>query len=303
MRMLHDVKLSSIDLNLLVVLEALLAERQVTRAAARVGLSQSATSHALARLRELYGDPLLVRSGSQMALTPRAIALWPSVHRSLSDLRATITGEPAFEPRSAQRVFRLGAVDYAQAALLPRLLPLLEQKAPGIDLEIVNAPNVLEQVHDGHVDLAFVVDSNVPSPLQSLELFADGFVCMVRKNHPSVKAKLSLPQYLALRHVVVAPSGSPGSVVDTELAKRGKSRRVALRVPSFLVAPVVVSKSDFIHTGPERLARRLAAIHPIRLLAPPLPLPQFTLSMVWHARLTSDPAHMWLRAAVANAMQ
>jgi DNA-binding transcriptional LysR family regulator len=303
MHAMHDMKLSSIDMNLLVVLEALLVERHVTRAATRVGLSQSATSHALSRLRELYRDPLLVRSGSKFSLTPRALALLPAVTRNLSELHATITGEPAFEPRTAQRVFRLAAVDYAQALLLPQLLAFLEQEAPGIDLSIVHGPDHLEQLDEGQADLALTIGTTVPKPLHSQVLFEDGFVCMVRNKHPTVKHKLSLAEYLRLRHIVVAPSGAPGSVVDSELEKRGKQRRVALRVPSFLVAPLVVSKSDFINTGPERLARRLATIHPVRLLPAPLPLPPFTYSLVWHARLDTDPAHVWLRHAVARLLK
>ena len=299
---MHSPKLSSIDLNLLVVLEALLSERHVTRAAARVGLSQSATSHALTRLRALYRDPLLVRSAGKLALTPRAHAVVPVVTRALAELHGTITGEPAFEPRASERVFRVGAHDYAQAAVLPLLLSHMEQEAPGIGLSFVHAPNLTELLAEGQLDLAFHVGA-VPSPLQQQTLFSEGFVCMVRKQHPSVKSKLTLAQYLSQRHIVVAPSGAPGSVVDTELAKRGKQRRVALHVSSFLVVPVLVIKSDLISTGPERLARRFATVYPVRLLPPPLPLPRFTFSMVWHARVENDPAHVWLRNTIASLLR
>jgi DNA-binding transcriptional LysR family regulator len=303
MYMVHDGKLSSIDLNLLVVLEALLHERHVTRAAARVGLSQSATSHALTRLRELYGDPLLVRSGSKLALTPRAHALVPVIARALAELHGTITGEPGFEPNASERTFRLGADDYSQAMLVPPLLARLEREAPGVNLSFVHGPNLLDQLGEGQLDLALVVGQGVPSPLSCQPVFSDGFACMVRKQHPSVKTKLSLSEYLELRHVVVAPSGAPGSVVDSELERRGKQRRVALRVSSFLVAPVLVSNSDLISTGPERLARRFARIYPIKLLPPPLPVPRFTLNMAWHARLENDPAQMWLRRVVARILE
>jgi DNA-binding transcriptional LysR family regulator len=302
MQLMHDVKLSSIDMNLLVVLEALLSERHVTRAAARLGLSQSATSHALGRLRELYGDPLLVRSGGSFSLTPRAVALLPGLARALAELRSTIRGEPAFSPSSARRVFTLGTPDYGQAVLLPRLLPLLEREAPGIDLTIVNATNLSDRLDEGQVDLALQPSGSIASHLRSRELFMESFVCMVRKRHPTVGSKLTLSQYLELRHVLVAPQGEPGSVVDSELAKRGKRRRVALRVPGFLIVPVIVGKSDFINTGPARLAERLAALHPVRLLPPPLPIPRFGLAMAWHPRLDNDPAHLWLREAVSRAI-
>jgi DNA-binding transcriptional LysR family regulator len=266
-------------------------------------LRQSATSHALTRLRELYGDPLLVRSGSKLELTPRALALLPVITRALADLQSTITREPAFDPRSSEREFRLGADDYTQAMLVPLLLAYLEQHAPSINLSIVHAPNLLQLVDEGQVDLATTVGKVVPSPLKSQELFTEGFVCMVRKRHPAVSGKLTLSQYLSLRHLVVAPSGAPGSIVDTELEKRGKQRRVALRVSSFLVAPVLVSKTDLISTGPERLARRFATVYPLRLLPPPLPLPHFRFSIAWHPRLESDPAHLWFRDVVARILR
>lgn len=303
MHMLHDQSLSAIDLNLLVVLEALLHERHVTRAAVRVGLSQSATSHALGRLRELYGDRLLVRSGSKLQLTPRAHALLPVVARALGELHATITREPAFDARASERSFRLGADDYTQAMLLPPLLKYFEKEAPGVNVSIAQGANPYELVSEGQVDLAMVVGKNPPSPLRQQEIYTEGFICMVRNRHPTVKAQLSLSQYLGLRHLVVAPSGSPGSVVDTELDKRGKTRRVALQVPSFLVAAVVVSKSDLINTAPERLARRFATTFPLKLLPPPLPLPRFTFSITWHPRLENDPAHAWFRDVVARILK
>jgi DNA-binding transcriptional LysR family regulator len=302
MHMLHDGNLSAVDLNLLVVLEALLSERHVTRAAARVGLSQSATSHALARLRELYGDPLLVRSRGTLALTPRAHALLPLITRALGELRATITQEPAFDARASERSFRLGADDYTQALLLPALLEYFEKDAPGINVSIVQSPNPYELLLEGQVDLATHVATSAPSPLRRQELFTEGFVCMVRKHHPTVKRQLTLAQYVGLRHLVVAPSGSPGSTVDSELDKRGKKRRVALQVPSFLVAAVVVSKSNLINTAPERLARRFATTFPVKLLPPPLPLPRFTFSIAWHPRLENDPGHVWFREVIARLL-
>jgi DNA-binding transcriptional LysR family regulator len=156
-----------------------------------------------------------------LELTPRAHALAPAITRALAELQATITLEPAFDPRRSERLFRLGADDYTQAMLVPLLLAYVEQHAPGINLSIVHTPNLLELVDEGQVDLVTIVGKNVPSPLKVKQLFTEGFVCMVRKRHPSVSSKLTLSQYLGLRHLVVAPSGAPGSIVDTELEKRG----------------------------------------------------------------------------------
>jgi DNA-binding transcriptional LysR family regulator len=300
MHAMHEPNLSAVDLNLLVVLEALLSERHVTRAALRVGLSQSATSHALGRLRELYKDPLLVRSGKQLALTPTAAALLPGVSRGLSELRATLSQEPAFVPKTTRRSFALALVDYGQLLILPSVLAYLQREAPLVDLAITNEASWLEPLEAGTIDLAFFVAGKSTSALLTRPLLSDGFVCMVRKGHPLARSRepLTLAKYLTQQHVVVAPSGAPGSVVDDELARRGKSRRVALRVPNFLVAPAVVSESDFMSTLPERLAIELAKLYPVRLLAAPIPLPRFTMSLAWHARLDNDPAHRWLREAV-----
>jgi DNA-binding transcriptional LysR family regulator len=295
------VSLSSIDLNLLAVLRALLSERHVTRAASRLGLSQSATSHALARLRELYGDPLLVRSGRELQLTPRAMRLLPALEHGLRSLQAAFDPEPAFDPKSAQHRFTIGTADYMQAVLMGPLLRRLVRDAPNVDLAIVTFPNLEEQLESGAIDLALTVTGTTPRrTLLSESLFADDFACMVRNDHPIVKKKLTLERYLELRHLVVAPSGTPGSIVDTALERRGLVRRVGLRVSNFLIAPIVVCETDFINTMPTRFARQAARNYPLRLLPPPLTLPRFGLISLWHSRLDNDPAQRWLRELVSS---
>jgi DNA-binding transcriptional LysR family regulator len=300
MHMVHDRTLAAIDLNLLVVLRALLRERHVTRAAARVGLSQSAASHALARLRELLGDPLLVRQGRAQALTPRATRLLPALERGLGDLEAAIAGHPEFDPATARRRFTIGASDYLQALMIGPLLRKLAAQAPQIDLTIVVFPNLEELLESGAIDLVLTVDNQTPRAAKRETLFAEGFTCMVRRGHPEIKQRLSLKRYLAQRHLVIAPSGTPGSLVDTALERRGLERRVALRVTNFLIAPVVVSETDLINTMPTRLARHLAKTYPLRLFPPPLELPHFEYCMSWHPRLDGDPSQRWLREFVAS---
>jgi DNA-binding transcriptional LysR family regulator len=298
MHSMHDPALSAIDLNLLVVLRALLHERQVTRAAQRVGLSQSATSHALSRLRDLCKDPLLVRRGRNLELTPRAVRLLPSLERGLSELSSVVTAEPSFDPKTARQLFTIAMADYGQGVLLTPLLSELERAAPNVDLSVVTFPNLAEMLDAGTVDLAMVVTGTIAATFSTHKLFADKFVAMVRKGHPRVPKKLTLDGYLALRHVLVAPGGAPGSIVDSELERRGLKRRVALMVSSFLIAPIVVSETDFISTAPERLARRMAERFPLRLVEPPLRLPKFAFSLAWHPRLDHDPAHQWLRRVI-----
>lgn len=301
MHMVHGSSLSSVDLNLLVVLRALLTERHVTRAAKRVGLSQSATSHALSRLRELYGDPLLVRSGRTLSLTPRAQQLLPALERGLTDLTTTLDGEPAFEAGTARRSFALGMADYMQAVMLGPLLAALEERAPLVDLTFTNPANLDELVSSGHLDLGLQVTSRHPgAALSSQRLFDDDFVCLVRENHPKIGKKLTLEAYLAARHVVIAPTGTSGSLVDSELAERGLSRRVALRVSNFLVAPIVVAETDYVSTIPRRLGMRLAERYGLRALPPPIPLPSFGFLLIWHPRLDHEPAQRWLRELVTE---
>ncbi|MDF3070572.1 MAG: nahR2 [Polyangiaceae bacterium] len=296
--MVHGTSLSAVDLNLLVVLRALLTERHVTRAAQRVGLSQSATSHALSRLRELYGDPLLVRRGRALALTPRAERLLPTLERGLSDLKAAIDGEPAFEPATARRSFTLGMADYLQAVLMGPLLCAMERAAPHVDLNVVSAPDLEEQISAGNMDLGLQVSGRRVGTLQSQALFDDDFVCLVRHGHPLIAKKLTMQSYLAARHVVVAPSGTSGSLVDTELSARGLERRVALRVSNFLVAPIVVAETDFLSTMPQRLGVKLAERYGLRALPPPIELPRFGFAMIWHPRVDLEPAQRWLRGVV-----
>jgi DNA-binding transcriptional LysR family regulator len=295
--------LAAVDVNLLVALQALLSERNVTRAAARLALSPSATSHALGRLRELYADPLLVRSGRRMDLTPRALALLPQLERGLDDLAGTLKGEPAFTPATARRAFTIAMADYSQAISLGPLVRRLQHQAPGVTVTAVAYPNSLELLDVGTVDLALLPNTTSPPPGFSVrKLLDDGFVSVVRRDHPRVPRRRRLPMatYLALDHLVVSPAGSPGSIVDSELERRGLSRRVAARVSSFLVVPLLISQSDLVSTGPERLLRRMQPHYPVRLLEPPVPLPRFDLHLVWHSRRNHDPAHAWLRELLAE---
>lgn len=300
MHMLHAQSLSAIDMNLLVVLRALLRERHVTRAAQQVGLSQSATSHALSRLRELYGDPLLVRSGRALSLTPRAASLLPKLERGLHDLEDSLRGDAPFDPAQAKLTLRLGAVDYSQSVLLAPLLVLLRKEAPGIDLQVMSYPDLVGALEAGSIDLAHIREQELPSSFSERRLYSDRFVCMLRKGHPALRKKLSVKAYLELEHVVVAPGGAPGSPIDTALARRGLTRHIALQVSSFLVAPQVVAETDMINTGPERLLRRMSAHYPVVLVPCPLPMPHFDLCLVWHSRRDHDPALGWLCDAIAR---
>jgi len=300
MHSMHGALLHGADLNLLVLLRALLRERHVTRAARSVGLSQSAASHALSRLRQLYGDPLLVRRGRALEPTPRALLLAPELEQGLSQLEGTLRQLP-FDAQQARRRFTIAAADYFQA-LLGGLMQGLRSQAPGFELRFVSFASSLPLLDTGEVDFAMSPAGPLPPGLRSSRLYGDGFVCILRKRHPLKPAgRLSLQQYLAAEHLVVAPGGSPGSFVDDELSRRGLQRRVTATVSSFLAAPAVVSESNLISTGPEGLWRRLAPLYQLKLSPVPLRVPRFEIDLVWHARRDADPAHLFLREALARA--
>lgn len=291
--------ISQIDANLLVVLDALLAESNVTRAAKRVGLSQSAMSHALGRLRDHLGDPLLVRAGRRMVLTPKAERLAPRIRHIVEEMNALLHDDEGFDPAAHTHAYRLHTTDHIQLVLLPDLDRALAEQAPGIDLHIRSiTPHSSDELRRGELDLAIGIFDDAPPDLSQQPLFADRFVCLMRKDHPAAGSKLTLDQYAALPHLLVAPRGEPRGLVDRQLAERGYRRRVARAVPHFLVAPFLVADSDYILTVSERLANTFSAYLDLHVTTPPLPLESYTLYSAWHRRHDNDPAHRWLRETI-----
>jgi len=304
----HDA-LNGVDLNLVLALDALLAERHVTRAAARLGLTQSAASHALARLRDLIGDPLLVRGArGVMVPTPRAEALAPQIHRVLSDLAGALRGE-AFDPATAKRTFRIGASDYVDLVLLPRLIERVSRLAPSVDIWIHSFVNHGdEELAAGQIDLAIGLPQGPARAAGSYEkvLFDESFTCIVRGGHALAGSRMTLARYCAASHLMVAPRSLPGSFVDTALAELGKTRRIALAVPHFLVVPYIVAGSDLVATLPNRVAGLFIETLGLATMPPPIQIPKFQLVAAWHERNHHDAPHRWLREqilAVANEIR
>lgn len=294
------MKLAKIDLNLLPLLDAILTSESVGKAAALVGLSKPAASHALARIREQIGDPILVRAGQKWVLTQRATALAPRVRAALTEARSVLSADRAFDPRELRREFRIHAADQMLSLLGLALGHAVTMAAPNVGLRFL--PLEADEAHAlrTDVDLALGVFHDLPPELRVQKLFDDAFACAVRVGHPKVKSKLTLETYLALRHVVIAPRGRPGSVVDDALAERGYARRAVRWVPYSASALEFVAESDCVVTLSERLARRLATRYQVQVLPPPLPLPPCAGAQVWHSRLDADPAHGWMRRLVAK---
>lgn len=300
---MQDVHLEELDLNLLAVLEVLLETHSVTATARRVGLTQSATSHALARLRAALGDPLLVRAGAAMVPTARATALAGPLRDALDGLRRAIAPPAPFDPRKARRTLRLASADYTEVLLVPALARRLAVVAPRIELRFVSATSdPARLVAAGEIDLftGTATPDVVRGDLRWRTLLEERFVCLVRRGHPSARRGWTLEEFAALDHCLVSPRGQPGSIVDDLLAARGLARRVAVTTTHFLVAPFVVAGSDLVLTLPERVARRFAAHLPVRVLEPPVEVPRFTVGLVWHERQHADPVHAWLREELAT---
>jgi DNA-binding transcriptional LysR family regulator len=295
--------LADLDLNLLRVLDALLLEQHLTRAAHRIGLSQPAMSHALARLRQHLGDPLFIRTPKGLLPTARATRLAGPVRSALATLEAALAGTDEFDAARAQRSFVLATADYGSFVLVPPLLSHLGRAAPGVDLWVRPvADDAYAQLAQGDAD-ALVMPLPSRRPVRSIHsrlLFEERFVCLVREGHPRVKKRLDLRTYTSLPHVFVAPRGTPGGVVDTVLGNLGKSRRVAVGVPQFLLAPHLVASSDFVVTIGSRVAEAFARLLPLRVLEPPVELPRFKMQLAWHERQHHDPAQRWLRAQLVE---
>jgi DNA-binding transcriptional LysR family regulator len=298
-------RLSAFDLNLLVVFEVLLDERNVTRAARRLGLSQSAVSNALARLREALDDPVLVRAANGMVPTSRAVALQRQVGEALQHIGAAIDGDTSFEPARAHRTFVVAATDYVQFVLLGALVERLRKAAPGVVLQVATPARDFpwSGLESGAVDLIVTSNRAGPAPrgLHRRWLFRDTLACVLRADHPLVahSRDLSLDDYLGLDHIEALPLGSVG-LADEILATLGRRRRIVLTVPNFLIAPHVVAQSDCCFTLANRIAGPLTTRLPLARRAVPFATPTVAIGAFWHDRVHKDPAHRWLRRLIID---
>lgn len=295
-----------LDQALLECFEALLRENSVSRAAERMGLSQPAMSDALARLRDRFDDPLLVRGREGMQPTPRALELAPQIHDLVERMRA-LTAQPGeFDPAACSLRFRLVASDYAQFLLMPRLTEALAQAAPraSVDVLPIHIRRVEEALDLGEVDLAVAFFIEPPASLKRRPLFHEHSVGMARKGHAGIGPALGAPEYAALRHVSVSPSAVNyfSGAIEAQLAARGLVRHIAVTSPHFLLAAYLVAHSDLVLALPSRAAQRLAALYPLMLFDIPLDLPEFELATYWHERTHNSAAHQWFREQVRSSL-
>jgi DNA-binding transcriptional LysR family regulator len=293
--------MESRDLSLLTTLDALLQEANVTLAAKRLGLSTPAASHALARIRERLGDPVLVRAGRKLVLTPRAEELRPQVRSLVEDAARVMSSAAPFSPRGLTRTFTVFTTDHVLLVLGPAMDRILRKEAPDVCLRFL--PSVMEDwipLRDGVADLSVCILGHFPPEFKTRQLFTDRFVCVVRRGHPAAGRRLTLDQYLALDHVVVSPLGRP-SHVDAVLAERGLERRIRRIVPFFNAGLIMAAATDYVLTVSDRAALALAPALGLRIIEPPLPLSSYSLNLLWHPRLENEPANRWLRDVFVRA--
>jgi len=291
---MRDIR--ALDLNLLKALDALLDERNVTRAAARLGLTQPAMSGMLTRLRDSFGDPLFVRAQRGIVPTQRALELACPIKHLLADVEALLQPK-AFDPAQARLTFTVAATDYALRAIAVPFLAALKQHAPQVRVSLVPVEDakVQSQLERGEIDLALMTPQCTPPDLHARRLFDERYVCALRAGHPALAADgtLSLEDFCDLDHAMVSYSGGGfRGVTDEALEALGRSRRVSLSVKSFLVVPEILRSSDMVAVVPSRL---VVGVSGLTICEPPLPVPGFTKTAAWHERSHRDAGQRWLR--------
>lgn len=293
------------DLNLLTIFDVLLQERHVGKTAKRLGLSQPAVSHQMGRLREMFEDPLFVRSPTGIIPTETALALRDSVKECLEAAEKLFTQAP-FDPSLAKGSLRIATTDYAEQIILPELLPRLEKLAPS--LQVITAPlrGTLprEEMAKGDVDLAIAgFFGEMPSGFHSQVLFQDPFACAVRRDHPKVKKNLTLKQYADLDHLLITLTGDLKGRVDEVLQKSGLSRRVVAGISNFITPCFVVASSDYILTAPKKLIDHLGKYLPLKVLKPPIDMTPISVVQAWHSRTHHEPRQRWVRELIKECCQ
>lgn len=298
---MREVHLPALDLNLLPALDALLKRRNITEAARDVGLSQPAMSRALGRLRDVLGDPLLVRGAGGYTLTPRGEALAAQMIATLDHVKAVFR-EPGFDPARTERTIRIAGIDTHTILLAPALMARLAQEAPGIDVRFVGyGQDLVERMETGQIDLAFAQSTTPLPPGARSETYAkDRLALVMRKDHPMAKRKWTVQDYGRVNHVGISIFGDAGSELDAQLAKTGVKRRMALITPHFIAALAAVSETDMVTTISRVFARRFVDAFGLIMKEPPLPNLDLDLTVVWSHVRAADPVLAWVRTLICE---
>lgn len=291
------MNLNDLDLNLLRVFDAVLRRRSVTAAGEEIALTQAGVSNALARLRKRCGDPLFVRTPRGMDPTPYAKSIADAVRQALGLIEATLAGQAAFDPASTERTFRFHMSDIGEMVFLPPLLERIGRAAPGVRVETCPTPQeeIGNALAAGDLDLAVGFLPGLAPPVKSVRLFRDPYVCMMRAEHPRIGSTFPRKLFREASHALVSSIGAGHRVVEETLLAHGLNRRIALRVPHFMVVPMILERTDLVATVPSRVARVFERMGRFKTLRPPVPIPPADVGVHWHERFDQDPGNRWLR--------
>ena len=292
----------TIDLNLLSVFQEVYRERQISAAARRLGLSQSAVSNALARLRRAFGDELFVRTVSGMQPTPLAMQMAEPIGVAMAQVALALNQRSRFDPAASKRRFVLAMTDVGEIYFMPPLIERCRQLAPLVEISSVRAgaAALKQEMEGGRVDLAIGPFEEVSDALYQRQLFRQPYVTMFRKGHPLGKGELSLERFVQAGHVLVTSNEGPYERINALLERAGVGPMVRFRVPHFTAVPYIVGSSDLVVTVPQKLAERAAQPFGLEWVVPPLALPPLQTNVFWHRRYNQDPGNQWLRALLAE---
>ena len=292
----------NLDVNLLVIFDTILSERNISVAAERLELAQPTVSNALNRLRRITGDQLFVRTSRGMEPTPHAERIALPLRQVLATLRSTLRAPRGFDPATAERTFNLFLTDLGEAYFLPRLLTRLRTLAPGVKLVTLPIPDRNPQyaLESGEVDLAIGNLPKLKTGFYQQRLFREHYICIARADHPLFEGNMTAEKFGRASHAVVLPHGTGHGIVEQTMHKLGLQDRIMLRVQNFLVLPTIVANTDLVAIVPHSVASELSAEHALKLAIPPIPLPEFDIRQCWHKRFHTDTGNQWLRSQIAQ---
>ncbi|KAA0183164.1 LysR family transcriptional regulator [Cupriavidus cauae] len=289
------------DTKLLAIFDEVYKTRSVSRAGEHLGLPQTSVSLALGRLRKQFGDPLFVRTAEGMLPTPHAETLIQPFRQALAILRTATQQQVVFDPPRSERTFRISMTDISHLQFLPGLMNRLHALAPGIRVEVMRiSTDTPKQLESGEADLAVGFMPELEAGFYQQRLFHQGFACVVRQDHPRVDRRMTVSLFKREKHVAITAAGTGHDLLERELERRRVTRNVALSLPTLPGLGNLLANTDLVATVPERVAQMLMGIANVKALAPPFPLPTFSIKQHWHERYHQDPANRWLRSVIAD---
>ena len=295
-------KIHSLDLNLLRLLHAIFESRNLTRTGERLGLTQSAVSHALKKLRYSFDDPLVIRQGNELVLTPKAEGLQIPLARWLNDFEKNIFNQIEFDPSTSEKTFHISTTDQFEQIIVPKIVKALKKQAPHIHLYFSkwDVGRFAQQIESGEIDFAVGVATLDQPNLMVTSLYSETFASMARTRHPYFKSAMTAKAFAGYPHILVSTGFGGKGVVDWALEELKLSRDILYKVANFSSAPYIVEVSDVILTAPRKFIETIGSRHKVKIFEPPVNLNPFKLKMFWHVKNQTDAANKWLRDLIVH---